>query len=98
VIARYGGEEFIAVLPETDAAYALQVAERVRQSIESLQMRHESSSTALVVTVSVGVGTCQASFNLPETSLISAADQALYQAKHEGRNRVCAQAMQADQA
>jgi diguanylate cyclase (GGDEF)-like protein len=98
VIARYGGEEFIAVLPETEATYALQVAERVRQSIESLQMRHESSSTALVVTVSVGVGTCQASFNTPETSLISAADQALYQAKHEGRNRVCAQAMQAHQA
>ncbi|TAK92667.1 MAG: GGDEF domain-containing protein, partial [Aquabacterium sp.] len=89
LIARYGGEEFIAVLPRTDANYAAAIAERVRVAVEALQMRHESSSASHFVTVSVGVVSCKADFQMKSSALISAADQALYQAKHEGRNRVC---------
>lgn len=89
LIARYGGEEFIAVLPATDASYAMAVAERVRVAVEALQMRHESSSASHFVTVSIGVVSCKADFLLKSAALISTADQALYQAKHEGRNRVC---------
>lgn len=91
LIARYGGEEFIAVLPSTDLGLAVSVAERVRRAVEALQVRHESSNTALVLTVSVGVACIQAGFERTASSLTAAADAALYQAKREGRNRVCAQ-------
>lgn len=92
-IARYGGEEFIAVLPNTELNYALLVAERVRQTVEALQMRHESSTASLVLTVSIGVATCRADFNLTAPDLIAVADRALQQAKREGRNRIGAQVM-----
>jgi diguanylate cyclase (GGDEF)-like protein len=93
VIARYGGEEFIALLPQTDASFALIVAERVRHVIEALHIRHEGSSTSLSVTVSIGVAACAGDFMVREPMLIAAADQALYEAKREGRNRVCFQEM-----
>jgi len=87
-IARYGGEEFIAVLPNTDSGGAERVAERMRRAVESLGLRHESSSVARVVTISAGIAT-----GIPDSAraafdLIEAADQALYQAKSQGRNRV----------
>lgn len=87
-VARYGGEEFIALLPQSDQAYAAGVAERVRQAVEALQRRHEGSSTARVLTVSLGVACGRASTTQSPEQLISLADQALYQAKREGRNRV----------
>jgi diguanylate cyclase (GGDEF)-like protein len=88
LVARYGGEEFIAVLPQSDEAYAMAVAERVRQAVEALQLRHEGSSSALVLTVSVGVASGTALFGQAPESLVARADQALYLAKREGRNRV----------
>jgi diguanylate cyclase (GGDEF)-like protein len=93
LVARYGGEEFIAVLPQTEMPYAQMVAERVREAIDAMQMRHESSTTALYVTASIGVSSCHADFLLADSVVVSAADQALYQAKHEGRNRVCVRAV-----
>ncbi|MFT3856893.1 MAG: diguanylate cyclase [Aquabacterium sp.] len=87
--ARYGGEEFIALMPYTDLAQAMKTAERVRQAVEALQLRHESSSASHFVTVSVGVACVRADFALKDAVLISAADHALQQAKREGRNRVC---------
>ncbi len=90
LVARYGGEEFIAVLPQADADAALAVAERARHALEALQMRHEASPTSSVVTLSVGVATCRADFLLKDTALLTAADEALYQAKNAGRNRVSA--------
>lgn len=87
--ARYGGEEFIAILPQTELNYAVGVAERVRAAVEAMQLRHESSTTSHYVTVSIGVASSKADFLLKLSTLISAADQALYQAKHEGRNQVC---------
>jgi len=88
LVARYGGEEFVAVLPGSDAQVAAAVAERVRQAVAQLQMRHEASPTGSVVTLSVGVASVTADFLLKSSALLSAADDALYQAKHAGRNRV----------
>jgi diguanylate cyclase (GGDEF)-like protein len=87
-LGRYGGEEFMAVLPNTDAAGARIVAERLRASVEALAIPHEGSTCAQVVTTTVGF----ASFIvLPVDSLerlIGGADDALLKAKSEGRNRV----------
>jgi diguanylate cyclase (GGDEF)-like protein len=98
LVARYGGEEFIAVLPGTDADAAAAVAERVRQAIEALAMRHEASPTHTVVTLSVGVASCQADFLLKSGALLSTADEALYQAKNSGRNRVSVRGVLPDRA
>jgi diguanylate cyclase (GGDEF)-like protein len=87
--ARHGGEEFVALMPHTDLPQAEQVAERVRQAVEALQIRHENSTASRFVTVSIGVACVRADFSLKEAVLISAADHALQQAKREGRNRVC---------
>ncbi len=88
LVARYGGEEFIAVLPQTSAELARQAAERIRLAVQSMQVRHEGSDTASVVTVSVGVAGAAAAPAQTELGLISAADAALYRAKHGGRNQV----------
>jgi diguanylate cyclase (GGDEF)-like protein len=88
LVARWGGEEFAVVMPAADERTAMQVAEKLRQAVEALAMRHEVSVTASYVTISVGVTTRQqtdsASF---ADQLIASADKALYQAKNEGRNR-----------
>ncbi len=89
VVARLGGEEFLVVLPNTDAAFANGVAERLRQAVESLQIRHESSTTARHLTVSVGVVACQAHPDMLVDTLMLQVEQALQKAKSEGRNRVC---------
>jgi diguanylate cyclase (GGDEF)-like protein len=91
MVARYGGEEFIAVLPRANLPLALQAAERVRKAVEALSMRHEASPAASVVTVSLGVACCNAAApGASPDALISNADRALYDAKNQGRNRVCA--------
>jgi diguanylate cyclase (GGDEF)-like protein len=95
VTARYGGEEFIALMPHTSLPQAVQVAERLRQAVEALQIRHESSTAGRVLTVSIGVACVRADFPLKDAVLIAAADDALQQAKREGRNRVCLQEIQA---
>ena len=91
LVARFGGEEFIAVLPQADAAQASQAAERVRLAIEGLRLTHAASDTAPVVTVSVGVASGKATPGRDSHTLVEAADQALYRAKHGGRNRVVVQ-------
>jgi diguanylate cyclase (GGDEF)-like protein len=88
-VARYGGEEFVALLPGASEEIALQAAERVRQGVEALNMRHEGSTTAKVVTISVGVATLHpGQSSLGPDQLISMADQALYEAKRGTRNCV----------
>jgi diguanylate cyclase (GGDEF)-like protein len=86
VVARYGSEEFVVLLPLTAAADALQVAERMRASIEALQIGIEGGSS-LRVTVSVGCATC-AGAACSLGTLLSQADKALYRAKASGRNQV----------
>ena len=90
MVARYGGEEFIAVLPRASLALAVQAAERVRKAVQDMAMPHDMSPTLSVITVSLGVACCNAAMPgaTPE-GLISKADHALYDAKHQGRNRVC---------
>jgi diguanylate cyclase (GGDEF)-like protein len=90
LVARLGGEEFIAVLPQTNLTVAQAAAERIRQAVEALQIPHEDASTSAMVTVSVGVASGPAQTSQPDARLITAADEALYQAKRAGRNRVVA--------
>lgn len=85
-VARYGGEEFAVILPKTDAGAALQIAERLRLSIEDLGIRHEGSRVCDVVTASLGAATGQGA-DLDADRLVAAADGALYVSKHDGRNR-----------
>ncbi|HPW64849.1 MAG TPA: sensor domain-containing diguanylate cyclase, partial [Candidatus Omnitrophota bacterium] len=89
LLARYDGEEFAILLPETSKAEALKVAEGIRSVVENapFNIRREKVS----MTISAGVA------NLPDDtldleSLVHKADQALYKAKREGRNKVCAAA------
>ncbi len=85
--ARYGGEEFSILLPETNVDSALVVAERVCNSIASLSIP-VAPETTVNVTASIGIATFP-DHSDSEQTLLSAADAALYEAKHSGRNRVC---------
>jgi len=84
-VGRYGGEEFIIVLSETDLSSALIVAERLRNAIEAAEMR-DSEGNMFGITVSQGVSSYKPGED--KQSLISRADDALYRAKQNGRNRV----------
>lgn len=85
---RYGGEEFLAILPDTDSEGAYQCAERMRACVEALQIRRGRAADSPVVTISVGVATAAPDGSHPPSTLIAAADDALYAAKQSGRNRV----------
>ncbi len=88
---RYGGEEFVIVMPETDRATSSMVAERLRQRIASEPFSIAGGSRVINVTVSVGLATVERPDETTE-GLLKRADVALYQAKHDGRNRVVAAA------
>jgi diguanylate cyclase (GGDEF)-like protein len=88
VAARYGGEEFVVILPKTDAAGAARVAEMMRAAVESLNIPHANSRASDRVTISVGAAAVVPQEKGDPAALIAAADQALYRAKREGRNRV----------
>ncbi|MBL8480539.1 MAG: diguanylate cyclase [Sterolibacteriaceae bacterium] len=87
-VARYGGEEFAVLLPSTDQQGACIVAERIRVAIEELAMPHAKSEVADHVTISIGVASMAVSLRGQPAQLIGIADQALYRAKQQGRNRV----------
>ncbi|MBY0557578.1 MAG: sensor domain-containing diguanylate cyclase [Burkholderiaceae bacterium] len=87
LMARYGGEEFGIILPDTDLVQAQRIAEAIRASVLALQIPHAQHSSAQQVTVSIGIATLHADLQHDIETLIGAADRALYQAKHGGRNR-----------
>lgn len=87
--ARYGGEEFGVILPNTDGYEARNMIERIRSAIMSLNIKHEYSAVAPMVTVSIGIASLQVLYdNNSVREFLTKADHALYQAKHQGRNRV----------
>jgi diguanylate cyclase (GGDEF)-like protein len=85
LVGRYGGEELVIFLPETDRKIAIQVAERLRTSIAAAPIR--IADQEICMTVSIGVAAKDENTLQLET-LIARADQAMYIAKHKGRNRV----------
>jgi diguanylate cyclase (GGDEF)-like protein len=85
MVARWGGEEFVVLLHEADAAVAAQVGERICAAVRDKALAHEASRCAAVVTVSVGVAPWQT--RQTANAWLQAADDALYQAKAQGRNR-----------
>ena len=88
LVARYGGEEFIVVLPDTDISDTAIVGEALRVNVERLAIKHKKSPISDHVTISVGVAVVRAADNITPMDIIAAADQALYQAKKRGRNRI----------
>ena len=88
--ARMGGEEFAMFFPSMKLAAALEVAERVREGVLNLRIPHEKSLTAEFVTVSIGVVSCVPEWELEFDELLQAADDALYESKTSGRNRIAA--------
>lgn len=88
LVVRYGGEEFLVVLPECDLAGTLRVAQRIVETVRALGIPHSGNAPAHCVTVSAGVHIWQSHEAARPQALIEAADAALYQAKHAGRNQV----------
>jgi diguanylate cyclase (GGDEF)-like protein len=88
LFARYGGEEFVIVLPETTHEGGIAVAERIRRQVEKHQFEYEGKTYP--VTVSVGLATTSGIEALTPNDLIGQADEKLFQAKDQGRNRVVA--------
>jgi diguanylate cyclase (GGDEF)-like protein len=88
LIARYGGEEFVVLLPKTDIEGASALAEEMRTGVEALGIAHARSQVTDRVTISLGVATIVPNRDSSSTELVAEADQALYRAKQEGRNRV----------
>ncbi|WP_428827669.1 diguanylate cyclase [Azonexus sp. IMCC34842] len=88
IAARYGGEEFAVVLPETAIGGTLFVAEKIRHAIHQLNIPHSASQLGRV-TLSIGIAAATPDAGNSAEELIKAADQALYKAKDEGRDRVC---------
>jgi len=88
--ARYGGEEFAVILPNTDRDGALRVAREIREEVRRLALDHRSSPVGPHVTVSLGVATVIPTLKISPEQLLARADQALYQAKEQGRDRVVA--------
>ena len=94
-VARFGGEEFIVLLPDAEPDTALKVAERIRTLVQvagspALQRDSVTPGQDVWATVSCGVATAWPTASLEPNRLISEADAAMYRAKQEGRNRVCA--------
>jgi diguanylate cyclase (GGDEF)-like protein len=88
LLARYGGEEFAVVLPNTDFEGAYNIAEAMRDKIESLALPHHFSEITKHITVSLGVTTLYPHIGSEVSCLLDAADRALYKAKRTGRNCV----------
>jgi diguanylate cyclase (GGDEF)-like protein len=90
VVGRYGGEEFLVLLPETYHTEACEVAERFRKSLAAMVVTYEQVKLQITTSIGVAFGTCRTE-NLD--TVLAAADQVLYKAKHNGRNQVVVEAL-----
>lgn len=90
VLARYGGEEFVVILPETTTEEALAVGEKLRAAIENTVFRDNREEYRVTASFGQAAGKPATEDHFSKDSLISQADQALYEAKEKGRNRVVA--------
>jgi diguanylate cyclase (GGDEF)-like protein len=88
--ARYGGEEFAMILPDTELGAAVQIAEAARVAVAKLQIVHAKSPTAPYVSISGGIAALLRRGVSSAQQLITDADQNLFEAKHQGRNRMVA--------
>jgi diguanylate cyclase (GGDEF)-like protein len=86
VVSRYGGEEFLMLLPQTTLEGARSLAERLREKVASVTFH--AGDTSFSITISLGIASYEDCFGEDLVALINSADQALYQAKREGRNCV----------
>ncbi|MGB3192193.1 MAG: diguanylate cyclase [Limnoraphis sp.] len=87
LVARYGGEEFAIILPNTSAQGAIYIAERIQEAMQKLAIPHSASLVSSYVTLSMGIAGGIPCCEESPLSLIDISDQALYQAKMEGKNR-----------
>ena len=86
--SRYGGEEFALALPYASKDGALNVSKRIMKAVNSHSFLYETTSSVGRLTVSIGIACCPED-SYTEENLIQKADAMLYQAKKEGKNRVC---------
>jgi diguanylate cyclase (GGDEF)-like protein len=86
LVARYGGEEFACILPNTSPEQAMILAEQLRLEVLALMLPHHASPTAGFITISLGVACRLPGQDFSDKVLLHQADQALYQAKTQGRN------------
>jgi two-component system, cell cycle response regulator len=88
-VGRYGGEEFVICLPGADISQSRSVVERMRSKVEDMKIMPPDGSQSIRITASFGVTSFLMDSKEKVDSLIKRADNALYKAKNEGRNRVC---------
>ncbi len=89
LVARYGGEEFAVLLPNTDLAAAITIAENIQQAIHHQTIPHAQSDIKNIVTISLGISCIIPTCDIKPDTLIASADKALYNAKQNGRDRYC---------
>lgn len=88
LVARLGGEEFALLLPETSADGAVLIANRLHESVRKLALMNHGSPFGRLLTISTGIAICVPTRDIKSTDAFEAADQALYTAKEQGRNRI----------
>jgi len=89
LVARYGGEELAIILGNSTQEQAVEIADRALEAIRNLEIAHKHSDVGPIVTVSVGVATMTPAEGDKPEQLVAAADEALYKAKDQGRDRAC---------
>ncbi|MGI9331423.1 MAG: GGDEF domain-containing protein, partial [Gammaproteobacteria bacterium] len=88
IVARFGGEEFALVLYGPGSSYGVELPEQLRESVLALKLPHQGSMTGPYLSVSIGVANVMPDADRSLEGAVQMADEALYQAKEEGRDRV----------